>query len=195
MRLAATLFVALVVLQRLAELAWSKRNTRRLAARGLEPAPDPVYPWMVFAHAGLLAGCLLEPWLLDRDPLPAVALPAALLFLAAQALRVWALASLGEHWNVRIFASAPAGAVAAGPYRYIRHPNYLAVLVEVATLPLVTSAWFTWLAVQLVHTPVLVRRIRDEERVLFADAGYRDAMGAKPRFLPRLSPSAGSTRT
>ncbi len=184
MRAAASLFVLLVIVQRLGELFWSKRNARRLAARGFEPAADPVFGWMVLAHAILIAGCLAEPWLADRDPLPWLALPALALFLLAQGLRIWALRALGEHWNVRIFASARAGPVTTGPYRWIRHPNYLAVMVEAATLPLITSAWLTWVVVQLVHTPVLLRRVRDEERVLLADDGYRAALGDKPRFLP-----------
>jgi methyltransferase len=178
------LLIALVVLQRLAELALSRRNTRRLAAQGVRPAADPVFAWMVFAHVLLLVGCLLEPWLADRPFLPALGYPALAVFLTAQALRLWVVRTLGAHWNVRILRSGERGIVSAGPYRWVRHPNYAVVLLETLSLPLVHTAWVTWLVVLAVHTPVLARRIRDEERVLAADPLWRSEMAHKPRFVP-----------
>jgi len=193
-------FVGLVALQRAVELRWSRRNRARLAAAGAVAAPDPIYPAMVAVHAALLLGSALEPWLLARPAVPALAAPALVLFLLAQALRLWALASLGTHWNVRILslparseapptapaATGPVGFVARGPYRFVRHPNYLAVLVEVATLPLITSAWISGAVLLPAHAAVLRRRIRDEERALAAVPGYSQSMGHKPRFVPRL---------
>lgn len=195
-------FVLLVAAQRLAELAWSRRNRRLLEESGARPAADPVYPAMVAVHAAFLLGCLLEPLLLDRPFVPAVALPALGVFLLAQALRVWALRTLGPWWNVRVYtraepprtdgepgraADSGPGFVEAGPYRLVRHPNYLAVTLEVATLPLVTSAWLTFLLAQPLHALVLARRIADEERALGGVPGYERAMAARPRLVPRAA--------
>lgn len=184
MRIVGTVLVALVVVQRVAELRLSGRNRRRLLEQGARAVRDAGFGAMVASHVVLLAGCGLEPWLLDRTAPSWIAGPALVLFLAAQSMRAWVIASLGEHWNVRILASGARGVVTRGPYRWIRHPNYLVVLVEVLTLPLVTGAWITWAVVQALHTPALVRRIRDEERALLADPAYREAMEGKPRFLP-----------
>ena len=188
-------FVLLVAVQRLAELAWSRRNRRRLERAGAVAAPDPVYPAMVAVHAALLLGCLLEPLLLERPFVPALGLPALAVFLLAQALRVWALRTLGPHWNVRLYTPAPddapdeaaPGFVDAGPYRLVRHPNYLAVTLEVAALPLFTSAWLTFVLAQPLHALVLARRIADEERALAAVPGYTHAMAARPRLVPRAA--------
>jgi methyltransferase len=78
------------------------------------------------------------------------------------------------------------GVVSSGPFRYVRHPNYVAVFVELAALPLVHGAWLTALGGSLLHVVILRRRIALEEQVLLADPGYRAVMGPKPRFLPRF---------
>lgn len=184
MLVANSLLCAFVALQRGFELLLSRRNRRRLRDLGVGAGHDPAYPAMVLVHVLLIAGSALEPWLCERPFLPAVGYPALVVFLLAQAGRVWIVRTLGEHWNVRILASAPRGIVIDGPYRWIRHPNYLVVLIEAATLPLVHSAWVTWCVVQALHVPVLARRIRDEERVLNSDPEWTASMGPKPRFLP-----------
>jgi methyltransferase len=82
--------------------------------------------------------------------------------------------------------STKLGVVTSGPFRYVRHPNYAAVFVEMIALPLIHTAWITALAGALVHVVVLIFRLSAEERVLFADPDYAAAMRAKPRFLPGL---------
>lgn len=178
--------VSLVVLQRLYELVLSRRNQARMEASGVKPGTDKGFPLMVLSHVALLVGCIAEPIHLDRPFIAWIGIPALVLFLLAQLTRVWVVRTLGKHWNVRIMNSGMQGVVSDGPYRYIRHPNYLVVLVEVLTLPLVHSSWITWIVVQVLHTPALIWRIKDEERVLFANPAYVEAMGHKPRFLPRL---------
>jgi len=100
------------------------------------------------------------------------------------ALRWWVIATLGPHWNVQVMGSTKLGVVTSGPYRFVRHPNYVAVFVELAALPLVHGAWLTALAGSALHVLVLRRRIAAEESVLLADETYRRAMQAKPRFIP-----------
>jgi methyltransferase len=139
---------------------------------------------MVLLHTGILVGALAEAWLTRRPPVPAIALPALVLLLAANALRWWVIATLGPHWNVRIMSSLDLGVVTGGPFRWIRHPNYVAVFVELAALPLVHAAYVTALAGAAAHVWVLWHRIRAEEAVLLANPTYRQRMASKPRFLP-----------
>jgi methyltransferase len=180
-----SLLVGAIAVQRLVELGISARARRRLLDRGVGAAADPCYPYMVGTHVLLLLGTALEPWLLARPFLPLVGWPALAGLAAAQVLRAWVLRSLGGHWNVRILRSAELGFVTAGPYRFVRHPNYAVVIAETVLLPLFHGAWWTLALVQVVHLPVLAQRIRCEERYLFSIPGYREAFARKPRFLPR----------
>jgi methyltransferase len=191
--------VALVGLMRLLELARSRRNRRALQAGGARPVTEPHFRAMVLVHVSVLAGALLEAWITRRAPAPALAASMLLLVLGANALRLWVIATLGAHWNVAIMDSIrdqPGwGVVTAGPYRLVRHPNYVAVFVELCALPLVHAAYFTAALGAAAHLLVLYHRIRAEEEVLLAHAEYRAAMGDKPRFLPRLAavPAPSST--
>jgi methyltransferase len=94
--------------------------------------------------------------------------------------------TLGDHWNVQVMNSLDLGVVTGGPFRVVRHPNYTAVFVELAALPLIHTAWITALVGSAAHAWVLSRRLAVEDAVLMSHPGYRAAMGGKPRFLPRL---------
>jgi methyltransferase len=170
---------------RLVELRLSRRHQRELAAGGAAPLREPVFPAMVALHTAILAGAVLETLLLARPFAPELAIPAVTLVVLANALRFWVIATLGVQWNVRVVASTPSrGVVTGGPYRFVRHPNYVAVFVELAALPLVHGAWLTAIAGALLHAGVLYRRVGLEESVLMADESYRRAFDRKPRFLP-----------
>jgi methyltransferase len=186
--LSVRLFLALLALVgaiRLAEMRVSRARQRALAARGATRAAEPAFALMVLFHAGVLAASALEVVLLGRPFVPAIAVPALVLLAGANALRWWVIATLGPHWNVQVVRSTPElGVVTGGPYRFVRHPNYVAVFVELLALPLVHGAWLTALAGAALHAAVLRRRIALEESVLMADESYRRAMGGKPRFIP-----------
>ncbi|HVR00608.1 MAG TPA: isoprenylcysteine carboxylmethyltransferase family protein [Polyangia bacterium] len=185
--------LAAVGLGRLLEMRLSRRHQRSLAALGAQPAADPIFPAMVALHAGVLVASALEVVWLHRPFTPAVGVPALVAFALANGLRWWVIATLGPHWNVRVVSSLTLGVVTAGPYRFVRHPNYVAVFVELLALPLVHGAWVTALVGGALHAVVLRRRVAAEEAVLAADAAYGDAMGRKPRFVPRLGrPRAGA---
>ena len=109
-----------------------------------------------------------------------------MLFLLATALRWWVIRTLGAHWNVEVMASGPLGVVTSGPFRWVRHPNYLGVFVELVSLPLIHTAWITALAAAVGNAWVLQHRLRIEEPVLDANPTYRRDMSWKPRFLPKL---------
>jgi methyltransferase len=180
---------AAVGAQRLAELAWSRAHERRLARLGGRRVEERAFAWMAALHAAVLIAAPVESSLRRRRPPRALAIASGLALAAAAALRGWALASLGDAWSVRViqFPDGKRPVIARGPYRFIRHPNYLAVIVELAALPLVGGAYGTALAATLANAALLARRIPLEERALFADARYRALMASKPRLWPRVS--------
>ena len=169
---------------RLIELRLSKRHQRALAAGGAPVLPERIFPAMVALHTGILIAAVLETLLAARPFAAALAIPMVALVVLANALRFWVIATLGEHWNVRVVPSLSRGVVTSGPYRWIRHPNYVAVFVELTALPLVHGAYLTAIAGALLHVAVLRRRIGLEESVLMADEAYRRAFEQKPRFIP-----------
>jgi methyltransferase len=183
---------AAVAAERVAELAWSRLHERRMARRGGSVVREPAYAAMVALHTGTLIAAPIEAWLRGGPSSPALrALAYAGIggLAAATALRIWTLRTLGDSWSTRVtrFAGGGRRIVTSGPYRYIRHPNYLAVMLELASLPLAGGALVTALAATALNALVLSRRIPLEERELAADPAWRAAMLPRPRFLPRLS--------
>ncbi|MFF0703685.1 isoprenylcysteine carboxyl methyltransferase family protein [Streptomyces tendae] len=160
------LLVLAVAAERLAELVVARRNAAwTLARAGVEHGRGH-YPVMVALHTGLLACCLLEPLLADRPFLPALGWPMLALALLAQALRWWCIATLGPYWNTRVIVVLGSRLIGAGPYRFLRHPNYVAVVVEVAALPLVHSAWLTAAVFTAANAMLLTVRLRCENTAL-----------------------------
>lgn len=162
------IIVLLVAAQRLAELAVAQRNTRRLRAEGAREEGARHYPLFVLLHAAWLAALFVltpadaavDPWLLA-------------VFVALQAGRVWVIASLGRYWTTRIITLPGAPLVRRGPYRWLRHPNYLVVAGELAALPLAFGQVGLAVLFSLLNLPLTLHRIRMEEAAL----------------KPRLSPS------
>jgi methyltransferase len=179
--------LALVAVLRGVELMISRRHQRILSARGVQKADDPDFCWMAGLHAGVLVGAAMEVVILKRPLVALLAVPAAVLFAAANVVRWWVIATLGEHWNVRVIDSVGMGVIDAGPYRWVRHPNYAAVFLELAALPMIHTAWLTASVGSALHVWVLARRLAVEETVLQGDPTYQARMGHKPRFLPRLN--------
>lgn len=178
--------LAAVGIGRLVEMRISRRNQRWLAAQGASKIPDPWFRWMVLFHIGLLISAGVEVLALRRPLIPSLFLVMTLLFVCAYLTRWWVIRTLSGYWNIEVMDSARLGVVTAGPYRWVRHPNYAAVFVEMMALPLMHTAWLTALAGSAVHLWILGHRIAVEESVLLAEPAYRTAMGGKPRFLPRL---------
>jgi methyltransferase len=189
--------LAAVGLGRLLEMRLSRRHQRALAARGATRAPEPGFALMVALHTGVLVAAALEVVGLRRPFTPALGVPALVVFALSNGLRAWVIATLGPHWNVQVVGSLDLGVVTGGPYRWVRHPNYVAVFVELLALPLVHGAWLTAAAGAALHVVVLRRRLALEEAVLAADPTYRRLMADKPRFVPRARarPGRASTET
>jgi methyltransferase len=183
-RVLYTVLVALVALGRLFELRIAARNRRRLLARGgVEVAPEH-YPWMVGLHTVLLIACPLEVWLLDRPFVPALAAVMLLLLVLAAALRWWVISTLDGRWTTRIVVLPGVPLVTGGPYRFLRHPNYLAVILEIFSLPMIHTAWLTAIVCSLADAWLLRVRIRAEEAGLSRVSDYDAALGDRPRLVP-----------
>lgn len=177
--------VAAVAAERTLEMALSWRNARRTIARGgVEAESRRFYGLMVAAHVAFLAAGPLEVILFRRPFVPPIAIVATWLVILAMALRYWAILTLGERWNTRVIVIPGLAAVATGPYRFVRHPNYVAVVVEVAALPLVHCAWLTALLATTANALLLAARIRHEESALEAAGDYRARLAGRARLLP-----------
>ncbi len=158
-------FLAFIVAQRLSELALSARHARALAARGAVEHAAAHFPLFVALHVAWPLALIGE--VLGLGARPPHAWPLALAaFLAAQLLRTWAIRTLGERWTVRVWVLPGAPPVATGPYRWLRHPNYVAVAIELLAAPLMFGAWRTALAATAVNVVALAIRIPAEEAAL-----------------------------
>jgi methyltransferase len=161
-----TVLVALVGVERLCELVVSTRNARWSMRHGGRELGRGHYPVMVLLHTGLLAGMLLEAWVRRPAVPPALAVVALVLAAASQGLRWWCIATLGRRWNTRVIVVPGLPLVHAGPYRFLSHPNYVAVVVEGVALPLVHAAWITALAFTVANAALLTVRVRVENAAL-----------------------------
>ena len=161
------LFIILVALalQRGLELLVSRRHERALRAKGAYERGAGHYPVIVGLHAGWLVSMLLEAWVWGAELSLLWPLWLAL-FVGGQALRYWAILSLGERWTTRVVILPGAPLVERGPYKHLQHPNYLAVALEIFSAPLIFGASFTALAFTLLNVGVLLLRIRTEARAL-----------------------------
>ena len=158
--------VAVVVVARGVELAVSERNRRWSMAQGGVESGAGHYPVMVLLHTGLLVGAVVEVLALDRPFLPWLGWPMLALLVASHGLRWWCISSLGRQWCTRIVVVPGRSAVTSGPYRFLRHPNYLAVVLEGIALPLVHTAWVTAAAFTVANAALLRVRIAAEEQTL-----------------------------
>lgn len=161
-----SLLILAVCAERLVELVVSKRHARWAYARGGVEFGRRHYPFMVAIHTGLLVGALAEVWLADRPFLPALGWPMLAVALASQALRWWCVRTLGERWNTLVIVVPGLPLVTSGPYRWLRHPNYVAVVAEGIALPLVHTAWLTALLFTAANAVVLAVRLRVENSAL-----------------------------
>jgi methyltransferase len=182
-------YIALLVvvgIGRLAELGISRRNQRQLERQGVRKIPEAHFRWMVFLHGSVLVCAGAEVLFLHRPFIPALAIAMFALFVLANLLRWWVIRTLAGHWNVEVMESSRVGVVSSGPYRWVRHPNYVAVVIEIFSLPMIHTAWITAIIGTLGDLEILRRRIKVEDGFLMSNPDYRVAMGEKPRFFPRV---------
>jgi methyltransferase len=184
---ALAVFCALLLATGLLRLAEVAVSARRIRARPAALVTEPwLFPLMAALHLGLITAPLAEVLWLERPFLPHLATAAGSLLLSATVLRIWTLRTLGKAWNVRVVRPRAETVVTTGPYAWIRHPNYLAVILEMACLPLLHTAWVSCLMLSAVNAFVLYRRIRVEETQLMSIPAWREAMSGRARLVPGL---------
>lgn len=182
------LFLALVLTlaaQRLWELRLSTRHEAALRAQGAREAGAGHFTAMRLLHTLWFVAMVAEVFLLERPFVPWLAVVGVAGLIAGQALRYAAIRTLGERWTVRVLVLPGATPVSGGIYRWIRHPNYLGVILEIAAVPLIHTAWLTSLAFSVLNALLLRVRIRTEETALRETSTYDAAFRERPRFLPR----------
>jgi methyltransferase len=179
-------FLAALAAERVFHLAFAARNARRAFAMGAVEHGQGHYPAMAAFHALFLLSAAAEAIVLKR-PFPGtlgwIALGGA---LGAQALRYWSVVSLGARWNTRIIVFPGMPPVSRGPYRFMRHPNYLAVIVEIACVPLIHGCWLTAVVFSIGNAALLCVRIRAEEAAM--GPRYALEFGRRLRLVPKLPP-------
>ncbi len=178
-RVAFTVLVALVALLRLVELQVSRRNVAAMNSRGGVEVGAGHYPWMVLMHASFLVSCPLEVWLLDRSWVPVLGVPMLGLVAAGMGLRYWTVRTLGVRWTTRVIVLPGEPLVRTGPYRLLRHPNYLGVVLELFALPMVHTAWITAVAFSVLNGMLLRERIRIEDAALARCCGAPGEAGER----------------
>lgn len=163
---AFTVLIALVGLERIAELIVSRRNAAWSLRHGGVETGRGHYPVMVVLHLALLVGALVEAWVRRADVPAALAWSMTVIVVLAQGLRWWCITSLGNRWNTRVIIVPGMAPVRSGPYRWLSHPNYVAVVLEGIALPLVHASWITALVFTVANAVLLTVRIRVENRAL-----------------------------
>lgn len=158
-------FYIFLIVQRISELFLAKRNEAATRKLGAVEYDREGYKYIVLLHTGFIICLLAEKLLLDRQ-LNSFSLLLFIIFVLTQLLRYWALSSLGIYWNTRILVVPNLNLVKKGPYKYIKHPNYLAVITEIAVIPLIFSCYLTAIVFTILNLVTLRRRIRIEEKAL-----------------------------
>ena len=174
-----------VALQRILEVAASRLNEAELKLRGGVEHAQAQMPMMIAVHTAWLISTPLEVWLLERPFRGLLAAFAMFLFALGQALRLLAIHELGGRWTVKVFTVPGESPVTGGIFRYLRHPNYLGVILEIAALPLIHGAWLSALVFSIANGVLLSRRIEAEERALAATSDYAQRFADRPRLMPK----------
>jgi methyltransferase len=181
------LFLGLFAARKVLDQYQSERNVRRLREqRQILPSRDRAFPWMLLTHVAFFVLTPLEVVLLDREFLPALGIPMIGLFLLAMLLRWWSTSLLKEQWNSKVVVPADLQPVTSGPYRVVRHPNYLDISLELLAAGLMYSAFLSTTVVGVLNLYAIVNRIHTEEKVLFQIPAYRTAMANKARLIPGI---------
>jgi methyltransferase len=158
--------LAITIFERLAELIISRRNAKwSLVQGGVEFGRDH-YKWMVILHSTYLVACVLEPLLLERVVSTEWAVFFTVIVVLTQGLRWWVITTLGRQWNTRVIIVPGLTRIQGGPFRFFNHPNYIAVIIELAALPLIHGAWTTSVIFSILNLWLLRVRIRIENEAL-----------------------------
>lgn len=180
-------FLCALALERGAEVALSRAHAAKAFALGALEVGQQHFKLMQALHVSFFVVTIAEILLLRRPWIPALGIPMAVLAVGAQGLRYWAIGTLKERWNTRVIVLPGLRAVTEGPYRWLRHPNYVAVIVELFAVPLMHSAYLSAAMFTLLNAALLRVRIQCEERALRDHCGYDEALQGRSALMPRWS--------
>ncbi|WP_051044399.1 isoprenylcysteine carboxyl methyltransferase family protein [Pleurocapsa sp. PCC 7319] len=178
--------IAAIILQRLLELRHSKQNAAYILAQGGREYNDNLLGAVKVLQVSWWMAMIVEVWWLERPFIPVLAAAALLATLAGQVLRYLSMRSLGQRWTLPIMTLPHQPVVDSGIYSYLRHPNWLGVILEIAALPLIHSAYLTAIFFSIANAWLMSKRIKAEERALSEDTNYAYVFGYKPRFIPGI---------
>lgn len=178
-----SLFISLVILQRIAELGIARKNEKWMKANGGFEVGGEHYKYIVMVHILFFISLIMEVSFLNKAT-SSLWIVFLLFFTLAQGLRVWSLLSLGKFWNTKIIIMPNVNIISSGPYKFIRHPNYLVVVIELLVVPLMFNAYFTAVIFTLLNMVVLSIRIPIEEKALIRETNYKAVFHQRARFAP-----------
>ena len=176
--------VAAIIVQRLFEVRLSDRNKAEILQRGGQEHGDNLLGAVKLLQVSWWIAMIAEVWYLDRPFIPVLAAVALTATIAGQILRYLSMQALEWRWTLPIMTVSGMPVVESGVYRYVRHPNWLGVILEIAFLPLIHSAYLTGIAFSLANAWLMSRRIQTEEQALGENTNYTAAFADKPRFIP-----------
>jgi methyltransferase len=156
------IFISFFILQRLSELIIAKRNEKWLLQQGAVEYGREHYPFMIAMHTLFIASIITEYLLRGQPPIDWIFL---VIFLIVLSFKFWALSSLGKYWNTKIYRIPGVYPVKKGPYKFLKHPNYMEVVCEIAVIPLVFHLYYTAIIFTILNAAMLTVRIREENRV------------------------------
>lgn len=179
------IFFLLIIIQRLIELVIARRNEKWMKGQGAIEFGKSHYPYMVLMHILFFLLLFIESVFFVKE-ISAYWIPLFVIFLFTQAIRIWALTSLGKYWNTKIIVLPNANVVKKGPYRYLKHPNYVIVTIELLIIPLMFKAYFTLILFAILNFIILSIRIPEEEKALRSLTKYEGIFEESNRFVPKL---------
>jgi methyltransferase len=178
-------FFSIVILQRLIELLIARKNEKWMKAQGAMEFGRNHYQYMVCMHIIFFTSLCIEKIALNRE-ISSLWPFLLVFFLLVQGIRIWVITSLGRFWNTKIIVLPNSEVVRKGPYRLIKHPNYLVVSVELIVLPLLFKAYATAILFTLLNMVILSIRIPQEEKALEMLTKYEESFQERNRFIPKL---------
>ncbi|TLF64883.1 isoprenylcysteine carboxyl methyltransferase family protein, partial [Bacillus spizizenii] len=159
------LLIAILIAQRAAEMAVARQNEQKVKKQGAIEFGESHYPYIIIMHILFFLSLIAEVLLMNKQPSSWwIGIAAAILIV--QAVRYWALCSLGAYWNTKILVVPGAELVKKGPYKWMKHPNYTVVILEILLIPLLYQAYVTMCLFSIVNAVLLTVRIRTEDKAL-----------------------------
>ncbi|MDB5132175.1 MAG: Isoprenylcysteine carboxyl methyltransferase family protein [Mucilaginibacter sp.] len=156
------IFITFFILQRLSELFIARRNEKWLLQQGAVEYGRAHYPFMIAMHTLFIVSIIAEYLLRGQPPIDWLFL---VIFLIVLSFKFWALSSLGKYWNTKIYRIPGVYPVKKGPYKFLKHPNYMEVVCEIAVIPLVFHLYYTAIIFTILNAAMLTVRIKEENRV------------------------------